>query len=261
MQVTSADDLPNTLAARYPDITIQWHRSKCGTRTPFDVSPGSAVDVEWLCVEKECGYKWTRKVVRRTKAKDKRCPACARKVPSIHYNLCTEYPEVTAQWHPAANGDLRPENFLPRSNKKVAWRCIKGHEWNSIIQARTQGNGCPRCSRKVAIEEYNLEVEYPDIATLWHESKNEGLTPRKVLPKSNKKVWWRCKEHMCKEEWEKRVDYMVTHPVCPSCPKQIPRSWGLLSEEFPDIAKEWDYKANGDLYPEKVSARSHHIIS
>jgi len=37
---------------------------------------------------------------------------------------------------------------------------------------------------------YNLKTINPKLAEEWHPTKNGNLTPKDVLPKSGKKVWW-----------------------------------------------------------------------
>ena len=44
------------------------------------------------------------------------------------------------------NVNLKPEDFMPNSNKKVWWKCGKGHEWQAAIYSRNSGRGCPYCS-------------------------------------------------------------------------------------------------------------------
>ena len=60
------------------------------------------------------------------------------------------YPDIAKEWHPTKNGDLRPENFMRGSHKKVWWKCSKGHEWEAIISNRarkSKGTGCTSCVR------------------------------------------------------------------------------------------------------------------
>ena len=43
--------------------------------------------------------------------------------------------EVSAQWHPTKNGDLKPEDFTTGSSKKVWWQCplAEDHEWQTTV--------------------------------------------------------------------------------------------------------------------------------
>ena len=45
-----------------------------------------------------------------------------------------ENPALAAEWDYEKNGDLRPEDFTGGSNRKVWWRCEKGHKTCRQIQ-------------------------------------------------------------------------------------------------------------------------------
>ena len=57
-------------------------------------------------------------------------------------------PQLAAEWHPTKNGDLTPSDVAPSAARKVWWQCAKGHEWESTINNRSKGNGCPCCAGK-----------------------------------------------------------------------------------------------------------------
>ena len=86
------------------------------------------------------------------------CPCCSGRVPKIGENdLKTLYPEIAKEWNYERNGTLKPEQFLPKSGKKVWWRCsVCGHEWETVIRNRTNGHGCPKyrnhpCKEQIGI--------------------------------------------------------------------------------------------------------------
>ena len=112
------------------------------------------------------------------------------------------YPDIAKEWHPTKNGDLRPENFMRASHKKVWWKCSKGddHEWETTISHRAKrGQGCPYCVGKKTSKDNNLLILCPDIAKEWHPTKNGDLRPENFMRGSHKKVWWKCSKG---HEWE-----------------------------------------------------------
>lgn len=59
------------------------------------------------------------------------------------------FPDIAAELHPTANGDLRPDNIYSGSSMMVMWKCIRrGHEWKAKICNRTGPNrtNCPDCN-------------------------------------------------------------------------------------------------------------------
>ena len=64
-------------------------------------------------------------------------------------DVMQEFPDLAEEWNFEKNGSARPNQFLPKSGKKVWWVCKTcGHEWETILRNRTNGHGCPICARK-----------------------------------------------------------------------------------------------------------------
>ena len=49
------------------------------------------------------------------------------------------YPEIAAEWDYQRNGDLKPQDVLSQSNRKVWWVCSEGHTWKAKVQHRVIG--------------------------------------------------------------------------------------------------------------------------
>jgi very-short-patch-repair endonuclease len=189
----------------------------------FTVSSGKKV--WWKCL---LGHKWLTSWHARTKGQG--CPYCANKKASNTNNLKYLFPKIAEQWHPTKNGELKPENVLKHSGKKVWWLCSNKHEWQSVITARTNLNSnCPYCANKKASNTNNLKYLFPKIAEQWHPTKNGELKPENVLKHSGKKVWWLCSN---KHEWQTIVASRTSEGNnCPKCSNQSSRSeFRILSE-------------------------------
>ena len=159
--------------------------------------------------------------------------------------------DLIKEWHPFKNGDKKPNNFSYGSKEKVWWKCKNDHEWNAIINSRTTKNsGCPYCTGKKASIKNNLKLLFPKIAKEWHRTKNIKLSPNEVTPKSNKRVWWQCKNG---HEWEAKISNRTKNKNgCRFC----------LSVHFlfSNISSEWDIKKNNNLNPKDFTYGSHKTI-
>lgn len=124
----------------FPDLVPGWHPSKNGDLLPEAFTPFSNKKVWWVCSQ---GHEWMSQI--NSRANGRGCPYCTRKA-SPEVNLLVSVPHVAAQWDYAQNGDLRPESFRPKSNRKVWWKCPNGHSWFAVIASRTVGSGCPACA-------------------------------------------------------------------------------------------------------------------
>ena len=79
------------------------------------------------------------------------CPYCSSKKILVGYNdLATINPDIANEWNYEKNGQLFPQMVTISSNKKVWWKCAKGHEWKTAVSHRTSGTRCPYCFGGIA---------------------------------------------------------------------------------------------------------------
>lgn len=106
-------------------------------------------------------------------------------------DLATMYPEILKKWDFEKNIDISPYEVLPKSSKKVWWKCEKGHSFEARIAQITTGGGCPYCTNKKVLRGYNdLATTHSDLVKEWHPTKNLPLTPYEITYGSEKKVYW-----------------------------------------------------------------------
>ena len=133
-------------------------------------------------------------------------------------DLQTVNPTLVKEWNFERNNGLTPMDVLPNSNKKVWWKCSKGHEWQTTIANRNNGSRCPYCSGRYAVKGTNdLQTVNPTLAQEWNYEKNIGLSPMDVTPNSNKKVWWKCSKG---HEWQATINNRNKGRGCPQCSKE-----------------------------------------
>lgn len=209
----------NDLKTQHPELARQWNTERNGSLTPEDVTSGSTRKVWWRC---EKGHEWQTPIKTRA-VQGASCPYCANKLIIRGFNdLAALYPELAAQWDRERNGALEPENVFAGSNRRVWWRCEKGHAWQAVIGSRTnQDSGCPYCTgRRVLVGFNDLATVYPTIANQWHPALNGELKPTDVTPGCNKRVWWICEEgHIWKTKISARTAKRkrTACPVCGGC--------------------------------------------
>jgi len=197
-----------------PEIAKEWNFKKNKKLKPEDVLVGSHRKVWWQC---EKGHEWESCIVARTRQKQK-CPICAnRRILKGYNDLKTLEPKIAKLWNKEKNGDLKPTQVSVNSNKRVWWKCPKGHEYSvKIIDKVRKKSGCPICSNRVILPGYNdLKTLRPDIAAEWAEKRNQ-LTPEQVGVHSNKKVWWKCS--LKRHYWEARVNDRTRKEKGTNCP-------------------------------------------
>ena len=243
----------NDLATTHPEVAAQWDDELNEGLTPNRVLAGSSKKVWWRCEE---NHTWQARVLSRVQRKSG-CPYCSRRMVIPGENdLATCYPEIAALWDEELNDGLKPNQVLPGSNKRVWWKCEKGHTWQAMVKGRVQlKSGCPYCAnRKEISEENSLATCYPEVAALWDEELNDGLKPNQVLPASNKKVWWKCEKG---HSWQTAIFAVAKNGTrCPCCAgKKVSPGENDLATRYPDIAKRWDTEKN-DIAPSQVMPAS-----
>ncbi|WP_370037233.1 zinc-ribbon domain-containing protein [Nocardioides sp.] len=66
------------------------------------------------------------------------------------------------------------------SNRKAWWRCSAGHEWESTVNNRTHGQGCPECAERGGFNPgrpgYVYLLEHSALGALKVGVTNEGTT-------------------------------------------------------------------------------------
>ena len=136
----------NDLATTYPKIAKEWHPTKNGKLTPWNVIAGSQKKVWWLCPE---GHEYQQSLIKRT-SRDYSCPICSGHKALAGYNdFATKYPQQAREWHPTKNGTLKPSDVTFGSGKKVWWKCPIGHEYQASMHDRgTGGTNCPICGAR-----------------------------------------------------------------------------------------------------------------
>ncbi len=170
-------------------------------------------------------------------------------------SLLFSNPEIAKEWNYKKNGNLKPEHFAANSNKKVWWKCNKGHEWQTTIASRNSGYGCPYCSGLYAIKgETDLQTVNPTLVNEWNYEKNGNLKPEQFTANSGEKVWWKCNEG---HEWQAKIYHRNTGSGCPYCSGRFAvKGKNDLQTVNPTLANEWNYEKNNGLTPIDVMPNS-----
>lgn len=107
--------------------------------------------------------------------------------------MADKCPEIAAEWHPTANGDLKPHQVSASSALKAMWLCPEGHEYPALVRNRVYAKSkCPVCrGRRVVPGVNDIATTHPELAAQWHEDNT--VEPTEVSYKSETIIIkWRC---------------------------------------------------------------------
>lgn len=198
--------LDNCLATKFPEVAKEWHPTKNGDATPYDVTPKSIKKYWWVC-PKNKSHDYIAAVANRTSGGNG-CSYCASKKICNDNCLATKFPEVAKEWHPTKNGYITPHDVTPGSNKKYWWLCPKNHTYQTACceKTRNKPSGCPYCTNHKICNDNCLATLYPQIAAQWSYEKNHPVKPCDVFSTTRKKFWWICdKGHIYKASCSDRT--------------------------------------------------------
>lgn len=227
------------------DVVAEWHPTKNGGTTPYDVTKWSNFRAWWRCGA--CGHEWETQVGQRSRGRG--CKECAvarrRGVPrKSGPTLAAGCPELLSQIHPTKNKSSNYGDLPMHSSKEIWWTCDHQHEWKARISSRAKGSGCPVCLGRLIVADVNsLQAVCPETAKDWHPGKNGDRTPENTAPYTPSKAWWLCSD--CGHEWEASVNNRSRGDQCPGCVKYATseaetrlREWIRVSEEFSKVHRD-----------------------
>jgi very-short-patch-repair endonuclease len=148
----------NSFVKKYPNLVLEWHPTKNSDKNPNDFSYGNKTKVWWKCLK---GHEWEAQIGSRTSGRS--CPFCSGNKISNLNKLSLLSPNLVAEWHPTKNGNKTPNDFSFKSQKKVWWKCLKGHEWEASISNRSGGTGCRYCAPQSSKPEMRILTELKSI--------------------------------------------------------------------------------------------------
>lgn len=238
----------NDLISHSPEIATEWDCEK-NIIKPSQIMYGSRKKVWWKCGK---GHSWQANVSDRVRGTN--CPYCSnRRVIEGVNDLKTLNPELAKEWDQGKN-ELMPSQVTLWSDKKVWWKCGKGHSWEARTADRSSGKNCPYCASRLLLIGFNdLQTGRPDIANEWDYEKNT-LIPSQVFVCSNTSIWWKCS---LGHSWKVPVcDRTSGGNGCPYCAgKKVLAGFNDLKTLNPLLADEWDTEKN-DIAPSQVALSS-----
>jgi hypothetical protein len=249
----------NDIATTHPEVTKEWHPTKNGELLPTQISAGTNKKVWWIG---QCGHEFQTAISEKVRSERSNCPYCAGKAILAGFNdLKSQFPEVSAEWHPTLNGSLLPDAISAKSTKKVWWLCPVGHDFEAVVRARTgQGITCHYCTgQKILAGHNDLATTHPEIVKAWDYSLNGTLTPDQFSRTSDTIVWWVCtatRTHSYQMRINGRTDTRRldgTATGCNICSNHV-LAPGIndLATRYPKLAKQWHPTLNGGLLPSQI---------
>ena len=215
----------NDLATLSPELA-----SQANGWNPKTTIAGSKKRKSWICSK---GHVWNASIGNRLYGKTN-CPICSnQKVLSGFNDLATTHPELAKEVH-----GWDPKKVIAGTNKKLEWKCSKGHVYTSTGAHRLEGKGCSFCSNQKILSGFNdLATTHPELSKQAH-----GWNPTTVVAGTKSRREWKCeKNHIWVSVVASRA---ILNRGCPICAnKQVLPGFNDLSTTNPELSKQahgWD---------------------
>ena len=249
----------NDLEAVRPELAREWDFEKNGDLKPDEIVAYSAKKVWWKC--RRCNNSWQSTPNQRARTS---CPYCCNHVKIKGFNdFESQHPELMSEWDFEKNKSISPSQFASGSEKRVWWKCDKGHSWMAAINSRANGECCPYCANKKVLAGYNdFLTLYPELRYEWDYEKNAGCNPERYTAGSTKKFWWTCRD--CGFSWTTSIYMRTKGHSCPKCGAEKNKVNRLktyakknpLFDKHPELEAEWDYVKNHSIDLSLIAASS-----
>jgi len=221
--------------------------------TPNNFSGNSGQKVWWLCNNNH-SFEATIDS-RNRKIGGTGCPYCSStfKLASPEYNMSVTHPYLIPFFHPFKNGDTSPDKITGGADRILWWRCPKNpdHEWEYSANHMSSSKAkelCPFCRGTLISAENSMAASHPNLANLFHPSKNGNLTVHNIRAGTSKMIWWKC---IHGHEWQQtgfNLKRSTGDELCPQCKS--------LAFKKPEVALMWHPKLNVPFKSEDISYRS-----
>ena len=160
-------------------------------------------------------------------------------------------PELICHWDFEKNFGTDINTISPQSGKNVWWICsicnmsYRAKVCNVVNSKNTCV--CADCYHKtmpqLKIDTFlyrngSFADNFPHLLDEWDYELNVDVDPQKFTNKSNKKVWWKCKE--CGRGWAASIAKRVEERGCPYCAKFKKSKLQIKIEDY--ISENYLYK-------------------
>ncbi len=239
----------NSIGSQFPELTREWHPTKNGKLTPFDVSRGSDRKVYWLC---RLGHYWPATVSHRVSGTN--CPRCKAAASSIELRILSELGWIFGNLvHRAKIGGLECDVYSSRYHFGIE---VDAYHWHKnklkkdvekTKQLASHGVYLLRLRQQGLSKISSHDIEYAP-------SQIKKVLINKILRQLESKMDFsnaiKSKiEKYCQETTFLRDrQYGTLLKLLPG-----PMPGKSLADKFPGIAKEWHPKRNGRLKPSEIS--------
>lgn len=233
-------------------LNSKWDYEKNKDICPKKITINSSKKFWWKC---QNGHSYQEKPTNEFRRKND-CSICSGTSLLRGYNdFLTKCPDVKNWWNYELN-EKGPEDYLPRSGKKVHFVCPKDsrHVFKREIRHANK-NGkmvrCPICCGQSRLKDYSsLYYRYPQLREVWSSEKNKSSL-KSVFSTVGQKYWWNCGNGLNHFDFSS-PRLKIKGQKCTVCAgRTVLKGFNDLATRRPESVLYWDFEKN-DIKPSDV---------
>lgn len=251
---------PDTcLSFTHPEIAAQWHPTKNGNKKPTDVTYGSGIPVYWLCPHHPDEDWYVSPNHRTAPGRGTHCPKCSNQTSRLEIRIYTELMAIfeDTKWR---RKDLGPEIDILIPSRRIGIE-VDGKYWHTdkdkedrnknklledcgYILVRLREKGLPLIGQYDAF--YNVR-QSADKAI-----RSLLLKLSDVVSRDDKA---KIRSYLSRKKYANEKAYNTIVARLPA-----PPVGETFEDEYPKVAKYWDYAANAPLTPDLFAPKSNKVV-
>lgn len=241
----------NDLETLYPEIAQDWDYERNGGLTPRDIRPGRKYKAAWKC--HICGHRWQIAPNNRTSNKSG-CPKCAMAArtsypeQALYYYVKKLYPDAINGYKAPFLEKMEVDIYIPSIHYAIEY---DGKHWHSERKMPLERKKYKLC-QKNGIHLIRVREK---MSPLGADTADRIISVGKVDGKDNL-------EYTINEVIKlinfarKKIDINLLRDEKFIRSAFQGKARNPISILCPELLKEWDYEANGDITPDKVNVGS-----
>lgn len=243
----------NDLFSFFPELRAWWDSELNSAEPPDNIRLGErSIEYWWRCMGGHEAFQMDARRARRSIEESiPLCEPCRMRKHAEGKSVKEVFPELVEYW--SSSNPLGPEYFSYGSNRRVLWRCARGHEdWEATPSDRKFGKRlCPCCpgSRKTVVGCNDLATTHPEIAIRWDSERNQQKATEVKLG-TNAKFYFKCARNPNHHPKMWLPNLRFNFSACTFCqnePVACPSNDLACSAAATFVG--WDWEKNADNHP------------
>jgi len=254
-----------SIADKAPELVKEWHPTKNGDKTPYNVSYGSDYKAHWIC--SACQHEWSVRVANRT-SKGTNCPMCQRRWNKSFPELALFYyikkiiKDTVLESSLSIKRFQSVDIFIPSLKTVIEYDGVYHHRNRYEKDLEKTNELLKRGFKVIRVREAGLD-SLPKMPKLHiYQYQRDGNKSINLMVKSVLNILSNISNSFSEVLLKEIIKDINVSKDTLNILSQVPpvKVEGNLLEKNPAVAAEWNYERNKPFTPEHFKAGSNYKV-